>query len=361
MSKSVAIVSVKAQEDNLGDIEIRSVLLDWITSSGIDVLGYRNSMSDSYMEPFLAYPQIRWHENQLRLQASMLKALARGDRIHFFLAPGPQVFNSQPAEVAKFFVSLANAKLASISGGGAHVIGRAFRGSGASRRPTQALAKLAKTLAVRDPMSRECIGHLGNICPDLAFYPEKWDTQPKRYAVFCLRETDGLGPRSFDAAITAAKESGLDPVFVVQVRRDNALGTAIAAPLGIPVVRWDEQSHAQQLARVEEIYSQAAVVISNRLHGLILGARAGAVPIMVPAEGDTKLEQTLSTAFSSPTVIPVDAIKAMSSTNWSQIFDQALSPGTRDALRLDVSTAQACLSSLRQRLISSLHNNKPPQ
>src|SRR5690606_28025905 len=98
--KNVAILSVSAQEDNLGDIEIREKLFKSLTRARIDILGYQGKSSASYMEAFSGYKNSQWFTSMPAMQIGLLGRLIIGQRLHFFIAPGPATFSSKPKAVA---------------------------------------------------------------------------------------------------------------------------------------------------------------------------------------------------------------------------------------------------------------------
>jgi hypothetical protein len=76
-----------------------------------------------------------------------------------------------------------------------------------------------------------------------------------------------------------AVQHQLRPTVVVQVKRDNERALELANLLSADVVTWDHDDHEAQEAAARDVYAQTAVVIGDRLHGLIVAATEGAIPL----------------------------------------------------------------------------------
>ncbi|MFE4080506.1 polysaccharide pyruvyl transferase family protein [Paenarthrobacter sp. YIM B13468] len=73
--------------------------------------------------------------------------------------------------------------------------------------------------------------------------------------------------------------TGLHATLVVQVKRDEARAAHLAALLGADVLAWNHEDHAAQEDAVRSLYSRCRLVVGDRLHGLIVAATEGAVPL----------------------------------------------------------------------------------
>ena len=80
-------------------------------------------------------------------------------------------------------------------------------------------------------------------------------------------------------AIRSPDELGLQPVVVAQIARDNPLAEELAERLGCAAVPWLDDNHARQEERLRATYRDSAIVLSDRLHAVVIGATEGAVPI----------------------------------------------------------------------------------
>lgn len=90
-------------------------------------------------------------------------------------------------------------------------------------------------------------------------------------------------PYPSDAWRTAVRELadrlGLEIVTVAQVRRDVPYARRLAQDLGGRAVGFDDPSHAAQEAALRREYARMRVVLSDRLHVLLLAMSEGAVPL----------------------------------------------------------------------------------
>lgn len=322
---NVAVLSVRAQEDNLGDIEIRQKLFQCIADTGIEIIGYRGDAGDAYMEPFLGYRNCTWFTSMAALQLQFLKRMLKRQRLHFFMAPGPSGFSSKPKVLAKSLVNLVNIGLARLSGGSVHIVGRAYRGSGLSRVIELAAIELANTVTVRDGLSNGRIGGRGRVLPDLAFSGDAFDGGDRRYIAICVRGEPDLEESFFGPMVSGARLAGATPIFVTQVRRDDAWMRLIAERHGVRILEWTaDTSHREQRERVESIYRASHAIVSNRLHGLIMGTMAGANPIPLISGGNTKLLPTLQVVFPDMAHVRADRLPSMQAADWSALFTEAL-------------------------------------
>ncbi|WP_285240464.1 hypothetical protein [Pseudarthrobacter sp. MEB009] len=76
-----------------------------------------------------------------------------------------------------------------------------------------------------------------------------------------------------------ATQHSLRPTIVVQVSRDNERALELAEALSADIVAWNQEDHSVQEDAARNLYSKTAVVVGDRLHGLIVAATEGAVPL----------------------------------------------------------------------------------
>ena len=110
---------------------------------------------------------------------------------------------------------------------------------------------------------------------------QEWPTAPRDVAAFVLR---GDRPEPSAAWLAWWREilerNGLRAVVVVQVDIDTPRAHAVAAQLGGEVVTWETGvPHDEQEATVRAAYRRARIAVGDRLHGLVVAATEGAVPI----------------------------------------------------------------------------------
>lgn len=355
--KNFAVMSVAAQEDNLGDVEIRKKLFDRIRTQDIDIVAFCGTSSPEYMEAFGDALRCSWFTSMIKMQLEVLRRCLVGQSMHFFIAPGPARFSSKPRALAKSLVNFMNMALARLTGGAAHIVGRAYRGSGTSRAIEVLSAKLATTATVRDDMSFTAIGGRARVMPDLAFASDLTFDGPRNYLAISLRVEPDLSAAHVESIVKASRAAGLEPVFVTQVRRDNEWMLELARQHGAEIVAWTTETHRLQRERVGLAYRKAAAVVSNRLHGLIIGALAGATPVPVVSSMNTKLVPTLRVVFPEIQVISECALNDKSGYKLKAALETAAS--SRAQMREPLAVAREVLEQHLDRVVQRMSPKKP--
>lgn len=91
----------------------------------------------------------------------------------------------------------------------------------------------------------------------------------------------------------AAARLDLDIVAIAQVKRDSDYARRLAADLGGRAVVYESGDHASQERIVRDEYAAMTVLLSDRLHGLLIGATEGAVPLAWCASATDKITRHL--------------------------------------------------------------------
>lgn len=127
-------------------------------------------------------------------------------------------------------------------------------------------------------------GH--DIGPDWAFAlgspTTKWTPAKSRHRIAFILRGDRPRPSAawMDWARSLASSLELTPVLVVQVTIDEEHAVELAGELSAEVLTWPRQmNHAQQEERVRELFQTCRLAVGDRLHGLIVAATEGAVPL----------------------------------------------------------------------------------
>lgn len=155
--------------------------------------------------------------------------------------------------------------------------------------PFDALARMAADLRWRDVTSARLMGR-GQTMPDWGFgIGPGGETAPALAVVDpAARGTIAVSLRGdrrepseewLDAVERLAHRLNRGVVCVVQVQDDDALMRRIAERLGAELVGWGDGDHWAQEQRVREAYSQSVLALSDRLHGLVIAATEGAIPL----------------------------------------------------------------------------------
>ncbi|WP_368736932.1 polysaccharide pyruvyl transferase family protein [Arthrobacter sp. Marseille-P9274] len=150
--------------------------------------------------------------------------------------------------------------------------------------PYRLVARLCNVIRWRDRRSEHNMGVRG-VSPDWAFAlgteAGKWNELQTRTRLGVVLRGDRPEPsQEWKYWIRQlADDLHLRLTFVVQVRRDAQRAESLAAELGGDLLEWHMSDHASQEAAVRQLYSSCALVIGDRLHGLIVAASEGAVPL----------------------------------------------------------------------------------
>jgi hypothetical protein len=293
--KRTVFYTVAAQPDNLGDIEIRATLLDWLAERGSPVRAYAGGMPEAYLAAFDAPGNVTWVHGKAAFEMQLIWASVRG-RSAIVFAPGPQTLSDRPSALGKTLLNLANVIMVRLAGGPALAVGRSFRGSASmAKRLERLLVGHFDYFAVRDDVSAGVLAAPLALEPDLAFAQKCEGRTPahnRRSVAVSLRGDRPIDEAGLNGLIEALRSVDVDVVLVTQVKRDDAQHRALAETYGLRAVLWENASHETQFRRARDAYSEARFVISNRLHALLLAAQEGSLPVAIR---DAQWDKTRST------------------------------------------------------------------
>lgn len=148
----------------------------------------------------------------------------------------------------------------------------------------KAAARACVFVRWREPGSEAIVINRGT-SPDWAFAlgdpTSKWQDHGSRSQMAVVLRGDRQAPTTewINWIKNLAETLQLEPTLVVQVKRDDSRATELADKLGAGLLAWDHEDHAEQEAAVRGLYAQSAIVVGDRLHGLIVAATEGAVPL----------------------------------------------------------------------------------
>ncbi|WP_336711231.1 polysaccharide pyruvyl transferase family protein [Arthrobacter sp. USHLN218] len=150
--------------------------------------------------------------------------------------------------------------------------------------PYRAVAKMSKVVRWRD-RDTAALFQQREIAPDWAFSlgstPDTW--KPLRDRGKCavlLRKSGGFPSESWIEWLrTLLEDHDVEPVFVVQVERDTQLATRLASIFAGGTILWEGTDHSDHEQQVRQLYQDCKLVVSDRLHALIVAATEGAIPI----------------------------------------------------------------------------------
>lgn len=278
-----------AQEDNLGDLEIRRILLEWIRGTG-DIHVLTAGMPRPFLDAMdLDHPGIHAVADNRAFTRRLLRH-APGRTNTLLLAPGEYPLEENAQAHLRSGLSVVLSRLLRARGDGVAIIGRSFDGSSTlGARLQQAQIRAARGTWLRERTWTARLG--GHWMPDIAFSRAPADTapHPRDGCVVSLRHDSPLAPLALEMTRRLSRSSGTRPLALTQVRRDRATNQSLAEALEAPHLSWERETHHVQLARVTDAYRSARFVVSDRFHALAFGMVHGAVPVALCALGRPKL------------------------------------------------------------------------
>lgn len=278
-------VSLTGPAGNLGDALIRRGTLDWARDTSDELVVYTGAAPDEWLRQ-LGVPD----------DALVLRSKRSVPRWLWLIVTAPArpvlVFEAgevplDRGNVLRELVFLAETVVVRLKRG---VVVRPPRGIRAPTNPATWLharaARLSQVALWRDEQSAATVGG-GTVVPDIGFAAGIEPGQPwaeRRELIVSLRGARAHpGPAWIEAVRTTASERGLSIRTVVQVREDEDRSAGLAEALGAVFEPWAGTDAVTQEQRLRERYGGAQLVISDRMHVLVLAALQGAVPVeLVP-------------------------------------------------------------------------------
>jgi hypothetical protein len=294
-----AIVSLRTQYTNLGDLLINILLVSSLAAQ-CQVICDAAGVPDDYLAEFKAELSARgvaaeFVPSRPGLILRTLRLVAGGQPVVFLLSPGDNLPSRSPQRLViglltrllpRLFIAQVGASWPAVGGADRFLL------RGAAKRPD--------LLSVRDEASQarlQAVGVAPRIVPDLAFLQPLSHHAGRRF-MMTFRERAEL---PFDALvarlaplIAAARAAGLVPGFCWQVSSDEALARKLAAACDVEV--FQTAPGRTTLPVMRELYHQGAVICSNRLHALLIGAANGALPLACLSAADGKVSAAFAAA-----------------------------------------------------------------
>ncbi|MDV7132532.1 polysaccharide pyruvyl transferase family protein [Williamsia muralis] len=301
-------MSISAAEGNLGDIAIRREVIDQLRKIGLRPVIYSGSMGRDYVEAF------EFHSAEMITRSgpvfirNLLAEIASARRPVVVMAPGPVQVGASLQSALKHMLLFVLLLSVRVTGGKVIIVGRSVDVKRSFALPIERLLAAASNLYVaRDSRTRSILGAQTLVFPDYALrqYGQSPDSVATSFGQRSLMVVSLRHDRILDNDIgvltalkTRAAQCGYKLVFTAQVREDSAANRRLAELLSVDFVDWPEhRPHSDHEARVLELYSEATVVVSDRLHALLFAVRAGAVPVIQYRQGFTKLSDALAHLF----------------------------------------------------------------
>ena len=286
------------QRDNVGDSALRRAYADALRPLGPLVVWSGGPHGD--YDPGLGLaPDDRVCRSFLAWTGALLARAVRGGAV---LALNAGEYTLTHRYFLKSLLLLPVAAILRLRGGrvvwAGAAIPRARRGYGWLFR---LYARMANVLLWRDSETADVLYPAATM-PDWAFAlaPEETpaedapiDATTRPYLVVSLRFDRPLPSREWAREVQAmADRLGLRLLLVTQVRRDDARAREVLGMLDhAELLTWGEPDHRARELRVRSVYRDARVVLSDRLHVLIMAATEGAVPLGWVEAATTKIDR----------------------------------------------------------------------
>jgi hypothetical protein len=316
-SSEVAIyVPLVGQFDNIGDVILRRQLAARLNAAGeIHVLV--GSAPDEFVAALQLSPKAVVHRS---VSSWYRHAVLTGTkRPYYFFKPGEmRLALSGLREHVGVLPLLAAVRL---KGGGIGCVGVGSRGRSrlAKALATPAL-KLSHSTFWRDAETQSEFG-FGDTVPDLAFAEglELSSAAPGseegKYLVASFRsDRRDLLESEVSALAEFARSHDCEVVIAPQVRRDGRAAELLAHRLGARYSAWTSQDHIGRETELRQLYRNARVVVSNRLHVLVAALTEGAAIAGMGVDVGNKVERHFRTA-GIPEVTPYHLRTASSLVN----------------------------------------------
>lgn len=286
-------VLATGQDDNIGDVVLRREYFDRLRAIGRMHL-FVGSSSDDFVSALCLdeadeiYVSLRdWH-------SAAWRALFRGS-VWFVEKPGElQLDKPTLRRQLKLLPLIVGTR---IRNGHVLRLGLAMRSVAPPHLGwIRLLFRLSTMICWRDTATAAAFGY-GTVGPDWAFgwrrpAQDKTDLGRADIAISFRADRNLPSDAILDTLIAFARDSGRRLVVVTQVRRDTARSSDLASRLGAELVAWPAgrtlEDHENSL---REVYRRCALVVSDRLHALIMGMTEGAVPLCITDFGEPKVER----------------------------------------------------------------------
>lgn len=346
-------VLATGQDDNLGDVVLRREFFDRLRAVG-NLNVFVGESSGDFIDGLClkdtdtVYRSLRqWHSAAWRSLTSA--------QVWYVDKPGELQLDSRTLRRQVKLLPLL--LVIRLSGGQVLRLGMAMRaGNRLPLRALRVLFRLSTMVCWRDTLSSKAFGY-GVVGPDWAFRrdcaPQPIASERSYIAITYRGDREKPSAQILDALRAMSRDRNWRLVVVTQVRRDSARSLELASHLGAELAPWpEERSVAEQEAVLRDIYRRSALVVSDRLHALIIGMAEGAVPLCITDTGEPKVGRHFDAiGFASSTANLHEAGGTLAELMELQILrrDEALQALEAAQARLDGVSAELLSLSIESR------------
>lgn len=271
-------IDLGGQDDNLGDSALRAAYLEAVRGEGCRFHVFLGHPTADYVSGLPLRPADQVYFDRTSWLAA---SSAARHPVHLFNAGeinplrGAFPYSDRSAELQR-----------AVDAGGAVVVaGIGLRNPrSASSIKFHQVFRDALVVSWRDQPSRDAVG-FGEVAPDWAFSlgadTSDWAGRDARPFLAVTLRFDRAWPESswIEAVQRFAADTSTRIVTVAQVARDAPRAVQLAEALGGEYLVAPSTSHADLDSHVRAVYGQSLAVVSDRAHGLVMGATEGAYPL----------------------------------------------------------------------------------
>lgn len=292
-----SLVSLTGPAGNIGDALIRRETLEWARDTSTDLVAYTGAAPDIWLHQ-LGMPEGAVVLRSKRSVARWLWLLAAAPRHPVLIFEAGEIPLDRGNELREL-VFLAETFIVRLKGG---VVIRPPRGIRAPSWPSLAIHRLAaraSQIALWRDAATLAIARCGRLAPDIGFAAgirvgRQWDERSE--LLVSLRGTRPMPDEAWVGAVREfAAKADLTIRAVVQVREDEDRARELAEALGGIFEPWGATDPLVQEERLRKRYDAARIVISDRMHVLVLAALSGAVPVELVPSPTAKITEAFAT------------------------------------------------------------------
>lgn len=312
------------QEDNIGDVVLRRTMFDELRKRGTLHVFLGPASAEFVAALALSPEDVVYHEKPA-WRSALWRSIRRGRGTWFVDKPGELILGRR--------YLLAQLRMVPASIAIRLQRGKVLRLGLGQRRPVPGLTPvyrwlfgLSNVVAWRDADTYATF-RLGEVMPDWGF-AERGSTEVdgRNLLVLSYRsDKPSLTPTLISAVKDAARSHGLQIAVVTQVGRDSSRSRELAEKLDAELVDWPEgRSHDEQEQLLRSVYRRSALVLSDRLHVLIVAMTEGAVPLALSLGPNYKIGRHFDAIGYADVSAPVNDGEAASvSTAIASALDRA--------------------------------------
>lgn len=297
--RPVVYFSLQTQFENLGDCIINELVIRELAKhSHVKIIQRR--APGWLLDRLKAVSEVEIYASKARWFSDLFRRLAWRSPVVFAFKPGHYLSSSKLKSLGYSAALVAFCGICRIQGGKVIRSGVSLDRFGPLQSRLQAaLGRMHTSYGVRDQASLDYARELGAVSahysPDMAFLLADAEQTsglggtrmivadvPRPKMSFSFRKQGQMKENEYVERVSkifaqSALATELQPVVVEQVTFDRALADQLAQLLACGVVRF-EQSETS-VRGIFANYAESRAVVSNRLHSLLFGWTAGAIPI----------------------------------------------------------------------------------